>query len=82
MLIGGRTLAAILKYPWMKDQSPKKPKKWGAYQSEEKDFNFARELGPVEQFQRTVEADLIDWADDVTYSVHDVKDSINCLTRN
>ena len=68
------TLAAILKYPWLKGQNKKKPKKWGAYKSEKKDFDFARQLGPRNRFERTVEADLMDWADDVTYSVHDVED--------
>lgn len=68
------TLAAILKYPWMKDKNSKKPKKWGAYESEEEDFNFARELAAREQHDGTAEAHLMDWADDVTYSVHDVED--------
>ncbi len=68
------TLAAMLKYPWLKGQNKKKPKKWGAYKSEIKDFKFAREVGPGEPFKRTAEADLMDWADDVTYSVHDIED--------
>jgi len=68
------TLAATLKYPWLKGQNRQKPKKWGSYKSEEKDFKFAREFGPKERFKRTVEADLMDWADDVTYSVHDAED--------
>jgi len=68
------TLAAILKYPWLKGQNKKIPKKWGAYKSENKDFLFARQLGAPKRFEHTVEADLMDWADDVTYSVHDVED--------
>jgi dGTPase len=68
------TLAAILKYPWLKGQNKKKANKWGAFKSETDDFDFARELGPIKKFHRTVEADLMDWADDVTYSVHDVED--------
>jgi dGTPase len=68
------TLAAILKYPWHRDQNKQKPKKWGAYKSEAKDFRFARELAPREKFRRTPEAELMDWADDVTYSVHDMED--------
>jgi len=68
------TLAAVLKYPWKKGENRQKPNKWGAYESESKDFKFARELGSLDQFQRTPEADLMDWADDVTYSVHDVED--------
>lgn len=68
------TLAAVLKYPWMKGENPKKPKKWGAYESEREDFNFTRELPSTEQYRGTAEAELMDWADDVTYSVHDVED--------
>ena len=68
------TLAALLKYPWQKDGNPKKPKKWGAYQTEVRDFNFARELNSPLPLQRTIEADLMDWADDVTYAVHDIED--------
>ncbi len=67
------TLAAILKYPWMRGQNPAKPDKWGAYSSERKDFDFAIELCPSPK-DRTIEASLMDWADDITYSVHDVED--------
>ena len=67
------TLAGILKYPWLRDQNPKKSDKWGAYESESEDFEFAAGLGgnPLEL---TLEAKLMDWADDITYSVHDLDD--------
>jgi dGTPase len=68
------TLAATLKYPWLRKENKKKPKKWGAYQSEIKDFNFARKFGPRKPFTPSPEAQLMDWADDVTYSVHDMED--------
>jgi dGTPase len=67
------TLAAILKYPWPRGQNPQKPSKWGAYSSEKRAFDFASELLPGKN-QRTVEAELMDWADDITYSVHDLED--------
>jgi dGTPase len=67
------TLAAILKYPWLKGRNKDKPDKWGAYTSEQKDFDFATALCPGPNL-RTVEASLMDWADDITYSVHDVED--------
>ena len=67
------TLAAILKYPWLKGQNKDKPDKWGAYASEQKDFDFATAICPGPNL-RTVEASLMDWADDITYSVHDVED--------
>jgi dGTPase len=67
------TLAAVLKYPWVRNENPSKPKKWGAYETERSDFDFASALFENPQV-RTVEADLMDWADDVTYSVHDIED--------
>lgn len=67
------TLAAILKYPWLKGGNPEKPKKWGAYESEKEPFEFASKLLPSEN-KPTIEAQLMDWADDVTYSVHDLED--------
>lgn len=68
------TLSAILKYPWLRGQNPAKLKKWGAYNSESDDFSFARELMPAANFERSAEAELMDWADDVTYCVHDLED--------
>jgi dGTPase len=67
------TLAALLKYPWLRGENKKKEGKWGAYRSETDDFNFARAIEP-EPLKRTIEAELMDWADDVTYAVHDVED--------
>jgi dGTPase len=67
------TLAAILKYPWLMGENAVKLDKWGAYSSEKKDFEFATALCPLSQ-TKTIEASLMDWADDVTYSVHDVED--------
>jgi dGTPase len=67
------TLAAVLKYPWLHGENPDKLDKWGAYRSEERDFGFAMELAR-EPGTKTLEADLMDWADDITYSVHDVED--------
>jgi dGTPase len=67
------TLAAILKYPWLRNQNKNKTDKWGAYSSEKKDFDFATALCPAAQV-KTIEASLMDWADDITYSVHDVED--------
>jgi dGTPase len=67
------TLAGLLKYPWRRGENPKKNEKWGAYHSEDKDFEFATQLAgsPLEL---TLEAKLMDWADDITYSVHDLDD--------
>jgi dGTPase len=68
------TLAGVLKYPWLKGQNKDKPNKWGAYGSELKDFQFARKVSPPRKLARSPEAALMDWSDDVTYSVHDLED--------
>lgn len=67
------TLAAVLKYPWRRGENPERQNKWGAYQTEDKDFDFAVELNE-NPLHSTVEAKLMDWADDITYSVHDLDD--------
>lgn len=67
------TLAAVLKYPWLRGENPRKPNKWGAYRSESEDFLFAREIHPIDN-EQTAEAFIMDWADDITYSVHDLED--------
>ncbi len=67
------TLAAVLKYPWFRDKdSPARSKKWSAYRSEEEDFAWAR--AGLSGTQKTAEAELMDWADDIAYSVHDAED--------
>jgi dGTPase len=66
-------LNGLLKYPWFRDPShEKKGKKWGAYISEAEHFEWARRGLSAER--RTVEAEIMDWADDVTYAVHDMED--------
>jgi dGTPase len=66
------TLCALMKYPWARGENPAKPKKWGYYSPEKEDASFARS-GAIGQTQST-EAFLMDWADDITYSVHDLED--------
>jgi dGTPase len=71
------TLAACLKYPWFRDKKTSdRSKKWGAYKSEKDDFDFARD--GIAHSSKTTEADLMDWADDVAYSVHDLEDFHRC----
>jgi dGTPase len=70
------TLAACLKYPWYRDNNGKKSKKWSVYRSESADFDFARAFHRHEN--KTLEAELMDWADDVAYSVHDLEDFHRC----
>jgi dGTPase len=69
------TLNALLKYPWQRGQNGTKSReKWGGYSSEKKEFDWARELSHVDSRDQCLEAQIMDWADDVTYSVHDLED--------
>lgn len=70
------TLAATLKYPWFRENTGNKRKKWSAYRSEADDFNFAR--GLIGSENKTLEAEIMDWSDDVAYSVHDLEDFHRC----
>ena len=68
------SLNAVLKYPWFRQlHPPEHNRKWGAYTSEEKEFKWARKLGPGSD-SKCVEAEIMEWADDIAYAVHDVED--------
>jgi dGTPase len=67
------TLNAILKYPWFRGEGPAaKREKFGAYRTEAADFSHARE-GASGQRQ-SLEAAIMDHADAIAYSVHDLDD--------
>lgn len=71
------TLAACIKYPWKRDSAhPTKSKKWGYYGIDKDAFAFARLKSTQET--KTAEAELMDWADDIAYSVHDLEDFHRC----
>jgi dGTPase len=68
-----RTLNGLLKYPWLRaEEPPQRSEKWGAYDGDRKAFEDVRE--GLKVGERTLEAWLMDWADDVTYAVHDLDD--------
>lgn len=73
------TLNAILKYPWYRGEAEERPTKWSAYRADAELFMWVRQMngaspaGSPEQ-RRSLEAELMDWADDVTYAVHDLED--------
>jgi dGTPase len=75
-----RTLNGLLKYPWEWENRVDKnginhAKKWGAYEQDKKYLRFAREAcfdGKNER--RSLEAEIMDWADDITFAVHDLLD--------
>lgn len=71
--LSARTLDGILKYPWMSDHpNARKKDKWGAYLSERDDFQRVR-TDPDDTSQ-SLEAAIMDWADDISYAVHDLED--------
>jgi dGTPase len=68
------TLNGILKYPWLYNQNVNKKNKWGAYRSEEILFDWVRSRQPFGGFAKSIEAELMDWADDITFAIHDLVD--------
>jgi dGTPase len=63
-----RTLNSVLKYPW----PALGRKKWGVYANDMVAFNWVREDTTLDE--PSLGARLMDWADDLTYAVHDVDD--------
>jgi dGTPase len=66
------TLNGVLKYPWLRCAGGEQSQKWGSYESDRDVFDWTRR-GHSEKV-RSIEAELMDWADDVTYAVHDIED--------
>src|SRR5262249_5145428 len=56
--------------PMMVDATNKKIK-FGAYETERNELDFAQTLTPG---RCSLEAQIMDWADDITYAVHDLED--------
>ncbi|WP_210494880.1 dGTP triphosphohydrolase [Patulibacter sp. SYSU D01012] len=68
-----RTLNGALKYPWARRPHVEaQNKKWGTYVEDVEAFDWARRDSALDQPSLT--ARLMDWADDITYAVHDVDD--------
>ena len=64
-------LDATIKYPWPRRADNAK---FGVYADDQAVFAWIRDQAPGQR--RCLEAQIMDWADDVAYSVHDVEDGV------
>lgn len=69
-------LDAATKYPWRRGERPGEPDspKFGVYDDDLPVFRWLRSGAPEDR--RCFEAQVMDWSDDVAYSVHDVEDGL------
>ncbi|MFM8897466.1 MAG: deoxyguanosinetriphosphate triphosphohydrolase [Actinomycetota bacterium] len=65
------TLDAATKYPW---SALENSRKFGVYEDDQEIFNWVREDAPIGK--TSMEAQIMDWSDDVAYSVHDLEDAL------
>lgn len=65
------SLDATLKYPWPR-RAP--GTKFGAYDDDLEILNWIRRDAPAGK--QCIEAQIMDWSDDVAYSVHDLEDGV------
>jgi dGTPase len=63
-------LDAATKYPWTRDARGK----YGVYADDTEAFTWVRQ--GVEGEARCLESQVMDWSDDVAYSVHDLEDGV------
>lgn len=63
-------LDAATKYPWSAQTNPKK---FGVYEDDLDIFEWMRKESSGQE--RCLEAQIMDWSDDVAYSVHDLEDA-------
>jgi dGTPase len=69
------TLDATLKYPWLASDADMATGKYGCYDEDAEVFAWIRDGAPPRR--ACLEAQVMDWADDVAYSVHDLEDGLH-----
>ncbi len=65
------SLDAATKYPWARKINSRK---FGVYDDDKKVFDWVRIGAPSRR--QSMEAQIMDWSDDVAYSVHDLEDAL------
>lgn len=74
-----RSLRAVTKYPWLRGENPEKHRKWGAYDCDaEVLWQTTGQNGSLpfegQGIEQSLDAQIMDWADDISYAVHDIED--------
>jgi len=74
-----RSLRAVTKYPWLRGENALKPRKWGAYDCDAEVLFTVTGQDPGRSYaeqpvQQSLDAQVMDWADDISYAVHDIED--------